>query len=103
MLLDTIPQAQIAVQPNNNLSGGSAAKSGIYTVVVNNNLKLCNMTSGSQWQVALYTLQGQTVLNTKGVANAKETMVSTARMQPGVYVSVLKSEGQVVKSVVTIR
>jgi hypothetical protein len=92
-----------AVLPNNSLSGSPAAKAGIYTSVFNKNIKLCNLSIGSQWQVALYTLQGQTVLNTRGVANAKETMVSTAHLQPGVYVNVLKSAGQVFKSVVTIK
>jgi len=70
----------------------------------NNNLKLCNIPSGSQWQVELYTLQGQAVLNARGIAvNSKESVVSIAHLQSGVFVSVLKSAGQVYKSIVTIR
>jgi hypothetical protein len=103
MLRDTIPMALVtAVLPHNNLVGNTA-KAGIYTVVVNNNLKLCNIPSGSQWQVSMYTLQGQTVLNTRGVANSSATIVSIAHMRPGVYVVSLKSADEVFKSVVTIR
>jgi hypothetical protein len=103
MLLDTIPMAgNVAVLPRNTLVGNTT-KAGIYTVVTGNNLKLCNIPLGSQWQACLYTLQGQTVLNTRGVANSSATLVSTAHLRPGVYVIELKSGEQIFRYVVTIK
>jgi hypothetical protein len=103
MLLDTIPMSLVtAVLPHNTLAGNTA-KAGIYTVFANNNLKLCNVPSGSQWQECLYTLQGQTVINSRGIANSSAIIVSTAHLFPGVYVSVLKSAGQVFRSIIAIK
>jgi hypothetical protein len=99
MPLDTITQGSVHITSVQN----NAAKTGISAVYGNKCLKLCNIPLGNQWQVSMYTMQGKTALNTKGMANSSTVMVSTAHMLPGVYAAVLKSAGETFRSVVTIK
>jgi Beta-galactosidase/beta-glucuronidase len=75
---------------------------GIYTMFNGKNLRMYNVSSGSAWQLTMINMEGQTVLNARGIGNGNVATVSTASLRSGMYVAMLRSGNDVFRSMVTI-
>ena len=75
---------------------------GIYASLNGGNLRIANIASGSAWQLTMFNMQGQTVLNARGIGNGKAAGVSTVSLRPGIYVATLRSVGETFRTMVTI-
>jgi hypothetical protein len=75
---------------------------GLYLAFNGNSLKMHNVALGSPWQLTMINMKGQTILNTQGVGNGEAATISTSRLRPGIYIAMLKSAGDVFRSMVTI-
>ena len=75
---------------------------GLYIAFNGNSLKMHNVALGSSWQLSMINMKGQTILNMQGIGNGEAPAISTSRLRPGIYIAVLKSAGDVFRSMVTI-
>jgi beta-mannosidase len=75
---------------------------GLYATFNGTILKMHNVALGSPWQVSMINMKGQTILSTQGIGNGEAATISTNRLRPGIYIAVLKSAGDVFRSMVTI-
>jgi beta-mannosidase len=75
---------------------------GLYTAFNGNSLRMYNVSSGSSWQLTMFNMQGQTVLEKRGIGNGDVPVISTASLRPGIYVAALRSMSDVFRTMVTI-
>ena len=77
-------------------------RAGMYATLNGKNMRIANVASGSAWNLTMFNMEGQTVLNSRGVGNGEVAYVSAASLRPGIYVATLRTEGDVFRSMVTI-
>jgi hypothetical protein len=75
---------------------------GLYTAFNGNSLRMYNVASGSAWQLTMFNMQGQTVLEKRGIGNGDVPVISTASLRPGIYVATLRSTSDMFRTMVTI-
>jgi hypothetical protein len=74
----------------------------LYTAFNGNSLRMYNVASGSAWQLTMFNMQGQTVLEKRGIGNGDVPVISTASLRPGIYVATLRSTSDMFRTMVTI-
>jgi hypothetical protein len=74
----------------------------MYVSVAGSKLRVYRIPDRSVWQVALFDMQGRTILEAAGIAKGTTAAVSTSRLRPGAYVVTVAAAGKQLRSLVIV-
>ena len=74
----------------------------MYVSVAGSKLRVYRIPDRSVWQVALFDMQGRTILEAAGIAKGTTAAVSTSRLRPGAYVVTVAAAGKQLRTLVIV-